>query len=72
MNEFKALISIRGKSWLWVARHFTVLAFKACQIIRFVSVDQGTEDFFTRFESDPKVTIEVYTSHHHTEVSLTR
>ena len=72
MNEFKALISIRGKSWPWVARHFTALALKACQIIRFVSVDQGTEDFLATFESDPKVTIEVYTSHHHTEVSLTR
>ena len=27
-------------------------------------------DFLTGFEDDPKVTVEVYTSRHHTEVPL--
>ena len=48
MNS-RSLISIRGKSWPWVVRHFTTLVVNACQMLRFVPVDQGTGVLERRF-----------------------
>ena len=41
MNS-RSLISIGGKSWPCVRRYFTTLASNACQMLRFVPVDQET------------------------------
>ena len=41
MNS-RSLISVRGKSCPWVARHFTTLVVNVYQMLRFVPVDQGT------------------------------